>query len=511
MNRRIRRVGVVLGVLCVVLFAQLNRVQFLGAERLVEHPVNTRGLIRDFARQRGSITTADGVVVALSVESDEPGAAGDYLRSYPQGELYAHIVGYQALVAASVGLERTYNDELAGRTAGLQFGSLGDLVDIFDERDTSASLRLTVRHDIQQAARRALGERRGSVVLISPASGAVVAMWTSPSFDPNLLASPDTAAADAAYREHLDDEADPLLAKAYRETFFPGSTFKLVTAAAGLQTGRIGAADPVFEPSAQYQPLPSGSPIENYAGGVCGGDLVEILAVSCNTAFAEMGAEWVGPEALVRSAEAFGFNSALGIDLPGAAASRFPTDYGERLADSDAADAAHPEVSVYSDSARLAQAAIGQNDVAATPLQMAMVAAAIANDGRLMTPHVVDRLTRADGSLYRSTEREVRRIAVSPASAAVLRAAMAETVLAGTARGLQVSGLTVGAKTGTAQLEAGAPAAHAWVVGFAGRSAERPELAFAVLVEADESAPDQSGAATAVPIARELVEAFFDG
>ena len=507
MNRRIRRVGAVLGVLCLVLFAQLNRVQFLGAERLVEHPVNTRGLIRDFARQRGSITTADGVVVALSVPSDEPGAVGDYLRSYPQGDLYAHIVGYQALVAASVGLERAFNDELAGHTAGLQFGSLGDLVDIFDERDTSASLRLTVRHDMQQAARRALGERRGSMVLISPASGAVVAMWTSPSFDPSRLASPDTAAADAAYHAYLDDEADPLLAKAYRETFFPGSTFKLVTAAAGLQTGRIGAADPVFEPSAQYQPLPSGSPIENYAGGVCGGDLVEILAVSCNTAFAEMGAEWVGPEALVRTAEAFGFNSALGIDLPGAAASRFPTDYGERLADSD--DAAHRDVGVYSDSARLAQAAIGQNDVAATPLQMAMVAAAIANDGRLMTPHVVDRLTRADGSLYRMTEPEVRRIAVSPASAAVLQAAMAETVLAGTARGLQVSGLTVGAKTGTAQLAAGSPQAHAWVVGFAGRSAERPELAFAVLVEADESAPGQSGAATAVPIARELLQAFF--
>lgn len=505
MNRSIRQLGLVLGLLGLVLFAQLNRVQFLGAERLVDHPQNSRGLVREFARQRGSITTADGVAAARSVAVD-PGTASGYRRVYPEGEMYAHIVGYQALHAASTGLERSYNDELAGRTVELQFSSPSDLFDLFGERDTTASLQLTVRADLQEAARRALGDRRGSVVLVEPASGAVLALWSYPSFDPNRIAAADAASGIAAYDEYLADPDDPLLAKSYREAFFPGSTFKLVTAAAGLETGRVSLAEPVFERRDAYQPIPAGTPIGNAGGSTCGGDLTEILVVSCNTAFAEMGAEWVGPEAMVRTAEAFGFNSVLSIDLPSAAVSRFPVDYGTRLA--DRSGRGHPDVGVYTDSARLAQTAIGQNDVAATPLQMAMAAAAIANEGRLMAPHVVARLTTADGAVHRTIEHEIERIATSPETAALLRAAMAEVVRSGTAQGLRIDGLEIGAKTGTAQLTAGAGRAHAWTVGFAGVAGGRPELAFAVIVEASDHPTPQSGSATAVPVARELLEAF---
>lgn len=511
MNRSIRQLGLVLGLLGLVLFAQINRIQFLGAERLAEHPENSRGLVREFSRQRGSITTADGVVVARSVPEDAPGAAGDYRRVYPEGELYAHIVGYQALHAASTGLERSYNDELAGRTLGLQFRSPSDLLTVFADRDSTASLHLTIRADLQQAARRALGDRRGSVVLIDPDSGSLLAMWSNPSFEPARIASADASAGIAAYEEYLADPADPLLAKAYREVFFPGSTFKLVTAAAGLETGRIGLGEPVFEPSAVYQPIPAGTPIGNAGGGACGGDLTEILAVSCNTAFAELGAEWVGPEAMVRTAEAFGFNSVLPLDLPGTAVSRFPVDYGARLAADDLASGGlgHPDVGVYADSARLAQASIGQNDVAASPLQMAMVAAAIAADGRLMVPHVVDRLTTADGAVHRTVEPETHRVATTPGTAAAMRSAMAEAVRTGTARSLRIDGLEIGAKTGTAQLQARTDQAHAWTVGFAGTPGSRPSLAFSVIVEASEDGAPRSGSATAVPVARELVEAFF--
>ncbi len=552
MNTRIRRLGVALVVLYLLLFAQLNRVQFFGAERLQENVNNSRGLVREFGRARGQILTADGVVVARSVEVGEP---VDYRREYPEGELYAHVAGYQSLNVASTGLEREYNDELAGTPIEQQFQSFGDL---FSSRDTTATLRLTIRHDVQEAAREALGDRRGSVVALDPRSGEIVSMWTWPSFDPNLIADPDGAAANGAYEALLADPDDPLLGKAFREVFFPGSTFKLVTAAAGVENGLVGAFDPVFEATDAYEPIPAGFPIGNFGGSTCGGDLMEVLRVSCNTAFAEMGAEWVGPDAMITAAEAFGFNHVPPIDLPSAARSRFPTDFGDYLADvafyrysdadedaggvsagSDAAasdesatapatpgddtatpgdDTATPgdntapansNVSVHEDSARLAQASIGQNDVSATPLQMALVAAAIANDGVVMAPHVVRTLTAADGSIYDEIEPDVWRVAMSAGTARVLFDAMVNVAENGTARNLAVEGLVVGGKTGTAQLGTEPPNSHAWIVGFAGPPGSPPELAVAVIVEAQEGASEQTGGRVAAPVARAVIEAYF--
>ena len=520
MNLRIRRLGIVLGLLYVVLFIQLNRVQFFGAERLQDDVNNTRGLIREFGRERGPIVTADGVVVARSVEHD---GSVDFRREYPEAERYAHIVGYQSLNVAPTGLERSFNDELAGEPIDQRFQSLGDL---FIERDTTATLVLSIRDDVQRVAQEQLGDRKGSVVALDPRTGEIIALWTYPSFDPNAVADPDGFAANAAFDELRSDPDDPLLAKSYREIFFPGSTFKLVTAAAGIETGLVGPGAPVFPVAESYDPIPAGLPIGNFGGSECGGDLVEILRVSCNTAFSEMGAEWVGPDGMIDTAEAFGFNTDIGIDLPGAANSRFPTDYGDRLADVDfyrAPDAPDVDgdtpadgpilpngtVDVYEDSARLAQASIGQNDVAATPLQMAQVAAAIANDGRVMTPHVVTELRAADGSLYDRVEPEIWRVATSPSTAAVLRDAMRVVAEEGTARNLLVDGLVVGGKTGTAQLGTDPPNSHAWIVGFAGLPDEAPSLAFAVIVEAQEGTSEQTGGRVAAPIARAVIETVF--
>lgn len=531
MNLRIRRLGIVLAILYVLLFVQLNRVQFFGAERLQEDVNNTRGLIREFGRPRGPIITADDVLVARSLPHD---GSIDFVRDYPEGELYAHIVGYQSLNVAATGLERLYNDELAGTPVEQQFRSLGDL---FLERDTTATLRLSIRHDVQEAAREALGERLGSVVALDPRSGELLAMWTYPSFDPNRIADPDGFAANAAYDELRADPDDPLLAKAYREIFFPGSTFKLVTAAAGIETGLVDATRPVFAATDGYEPIPAGATIRNFGGSTCGGDLIEVLRVSCNTAFAEMGAEWVGPDAMVTTAEAFGFNRTPSIDLPSAAASRFPTDYGAPLADVDryrapdddadgpeaddgeasAADGTEPvgpvlpngAVPVHENSARLAQTSIGQNDVAATPLQMALVAAAIANEGQVMRPHVVTELVAADGSTYDEIGPEIWRIAMRRSTAATLAEAMRVVATEGTARNLLVDGLEIGGKTGTAQLGTDPPNSHAWIVGFAGLPGEAPSLAFAVIVEAQEGASEQTGGRVAAPIARAVIEAVF--
>lgn len=518
MNLRIRRLGLVLGVLYLLLFVQLNRVQFFGAERLQEDLNNTRGLIREFGRERGPIVTADGVLVAQSVEYE---GSVDFRRDYPEGELYAHIVGYQSLNVEATGLEREYNEELAGEPLDQRFASLGDL---FNDRDTTATLHLSIRDDVQRVAAEALGDRKGSVVALDPRTGEIIALWTFPSFDPNPVADPDGFVANPAFDELLADPDDPLLAKSYREVFFPGSTFKIVTAAAGVEGGLITSASPVFPVEDAYEPVPAGAPIRNFAGSTCGGDLVELLRVSCNTAFSEMGAEWVGPAGMVDTAEAFGFNSDVGIDLPGAAESRFPTDYGAPLADVDfyrapdqepaeGADSVLPNgaVPIHENSARLAQTSIGQNDVAATPLQMALVAAAVANDGVVMTPHVVTELRAFDGSLYNEIEPEILRVAMSPTTAAVLRDAMEVVAAEGTARNLLTDGVVVGGKTGTAQLGTDPPNSHAWIVGFAGLPEQAPSLAFAVIVEAQEGASEQTGGRVAAPIAQAVIETVFGG
>lgn len=532
MNQRIRQLGIGMLVLYVLLFGQLNRVQFVKAQELREDPLNVRPLVREFGRARGQILSAEGVVLARSVATT-PDSDIDFVREYPTAERFAHIVGFQSFNQGAFGLERSFNEELAGERFEQQFQSPADL---FRDRDSTGTLVLTLSDDVQQAAVAALGRRRGSVVALKPSTGEIVAMWTYPSFDPNPLSALDGALVNAAYEALLNNPDEPLLAKAFREVFFPGSTFKLVTAAAGVESGLISPTAPVFKESGEYRPLPSGTPIKNFANAECGGDLREVLRVSCNTAFAEMGAEWIGPEIMVATAENFGFNDELPFDVPGAVASRFPTDYGRFLADvqhfritaparaQGLADGASVDESgvvaplptlpngktpIHESSAILAQTAIGQNDVAATPLQMAMIAAAIANEGVLMVPHVVGEIKAVDGTAYSTVEPEVWRLATSPGVAEVLRAAMVQVVASGTARNMGVPGLVVGGKTGTAQLGTDPPNSHAWIVGFAGLPDSPPELAIAVIVEAQPGADEQTGGRVAAPIAKAVIEAAF--
>jgi peptidoglycan glycosyltransferase len=521
-NVRIRRLGVAFMVLYTLLFGMLNRVQFLQAEEYTEHVGNVRPQLRAYGEQRGEIITVDGVVAAFSVPVDNGDI--DFRRVYPTDERYAHVVGYQSFNQGSFGLEREYNEQLAGERLDQQFDSVRDL---FVERDTTGTVVMTLRDDIQQAAVEALGETRGSVVALDPRTGAVLAMWTYPSFDPNELSGIDGATVNANYQALLDDPDDPLLAKAYREIFFPGSTFKLVTAAAVIDSAGVSLTAPVWPDASVYEPLPSGSPIRNFGGATCGGDLLLLLQRSCNTGFAEIGAEWVGPDALTRTAENFGFNQPSPIDLPNAATSVFPTDYGNRLADvdfyragdflpegTDPVESGGPilpngDTPIHENSAILAQTAIGQNDVKATPLQMAMVAAGIANGGEIMTPHVVAEVRRADGTVYEITEPNLWRLATSPTAAGLLREAMVNVAENGTARNMRIDGLVVGGKTGTAQLGTEPPNSHAWVVGFAGPPGVPAEIAVAVLVEAQPGASEQTGGAVAAPIARAIIEAAF--
>ena len=483
MIKQIRLLGYGLVACFLVLFIQLNRLTVFEAAKLNDNPSNTREILRDFTGPRGTITTADGVIIAQSVPSND---RFELQRQYPEGPLFAGVTGYYSFTLGSAGVERTYNDELAGRTADIALQSLSDL---FVDRDHVGNLSLTVRADLQRIASEQLGQREGSVVALDPRTGAILAMVSFPTYDPNQLANHDTqAAADVAAL--LDaDENKPRLIRAYQDRFFPGSTFKVVTAAAGLTSGAVTRDEPVYPSSNAYTPPLTDRPLRNFGGSTCGGRLFDVLRVSCNTAFAQMGVD-TGPEAMIGTAEGFGFNQDVPIDLTRPARSNFPTDF-ER------------------NTPALAQSAIGQFEVAATPLQMALVAAGVANDGEVMAPHVLDEVRDSDGNILERYDPESWTTAMDRGSSALLREAMIGVVERGTATRLAVPGFVVGGKTGTAQLGTTEPRSHAWIIGFAGPPGEAPTIAVAVLVEGQPGASEQTGGRVAAPIAQAVLQAYL--
>ncbi len=479
MNRQIRRLGIGMLVLFLALFVQLNVVQVLRAESYNANPNNTRAVTRDFNRPRGQILAPDGAVLARS-EAVE-GGQFDRQRVYPEGELFGHVTGFYSFAAGFSGVEQSYNAELAGRTAP----RIEDLGSYLLDRDQTADVTLTIPPGVQRIARDQLGAQRGSVVALDPRDGSILAFWSFPSYDPTVLSQADQDGARQARELLLAAPDNPLLARAYRETFFPGSTFKVVTAAAGLANGTISVTSPSYPRSAGYVPPLTTRPVRNFGGGACGGPLVEIMRVSCNTAFARMAVD-MGAPALVDRAQAFGFNERPPIDLPSAAASSI----------SEAA-------SFDRNTPVLAQTGIGQNAVRATPLQMAMVAAAIANGGDVMEPHVMAEVVDDDGQVMDRFEPSVWRSATTAEVAATVRDAMVAVVADGTATRLAVPGVPTAGKTGTAQLGNGL--SHAWVIGFA--PADAPRVAVAVMVEAQEGASEQTGGTVAAPIGQAVLAA----
>ena len=499
MNRQIRQLGVAMLLLFSLLFARLNWVQVFAADQLTADPLNTRRVVRDFGQRRGNIVTADGLVIASSVEID---GRFDRQRRYADGPLYSHVTGYFSFEFGATGVERTYNDELAGHSATQRFESF---FDFFGDGDVSADVTLTLDSSLQQVAAAALGNRRGSVVALDPRTGAVLAFYSWPTFDPNAISNTDLDAARAAKQALDAADGEPLLTSAHRQVFPPGSTFKVITAASGLENGVVTPTSPVFDEVVSYAlPLTNVS-LQNFGGNSCGGDLATSLARSCNTSFAELGAEYLGPDPVIATAERFGFNETPPFDIPLTAQSRFPDDYGIQLGESDQT----PPAPIVEGSSLLAQASIGQFDVRATPLQMALVAGGIANDGVIMQPHVVDFVTDADdGVLLDQVEPEPWRRALETGVANMTADMMVGVVESGTATSLARGGLTVGAKTGTAEVDtfSGAEDTHAWIIAFAGPAQGPAELALAVIVEAVPGQGQQTGGAVAGPIAAAIID-----
>lgn len=483
MNRQIRRLGAALIACYVALFGMLTYWQVIAAEELQANPANLRGIIRDFNQPRGTIETADGVLLARTVESGSD--RFPYQRQYLEPERYAHLTGWFSLELGAAGIEQQYNDELAGRTFEQRLSSFRDL---FVDHDPTGDVILSLRDSVQRVAQEQLGNREGSIVALDPRSGEILALWSFPSYDPNVLSSHDFGAAAEAKTALDSAPGDPLLAHTYQERYFPGSTFKIVTAGAGLDSGRVDITEPSYPVTNQYVPPQTSVAITNFGGSTCGGTLVPILEVSCNTAFAEMAAETLGPDIMIDGAERFGFNNTPPIDMPAPAESVFPTNFDQNLP-------------------ALAQSGIGQNDVQGTPLQMALVAAAVANEGEIMAPTVMQEIRNSDGGVIERADDRVWRRALDEGDAETLRVAMIDVVERGTAVRMAIPGMTVGGKTGTAQIGRDVTETHAWVIGFAGPPGEVPRVAVAVLVKATPGQDQQAGGQVAAPIGRAVLEA----
>lgn len=494
LQRPLRRIGTAMLVMLSLLLVNLAYTQVIKASDYASNPLNRRTQLADFNRQRGQISAAGGVVLASSVPSDDQFR---YQRSYPRGAAFANLTGYLSLRYGKTGLESSQNALLSGDDPALTVTNLSDLVTGRDPR--GANVELTVVPKLQQVAYDQLASKNltGAVVALQPKTGAVLAMVTSPSFNPNPLASHSTDTQREAYnklREALTTTApDPTVNRAIESVYPPGSTFKLVVSAAALQNG--------FTPNSAVTgvnritlPGTRGATLSNYGGETCGNGggsdvtLTQALAHSCNTAFAEVAMK-VGAAKLKEQAAAFGVGEPATIaGLPGATS---------RVGD-------------LPDQAAVAQSGIGQRDVAFSPMQNAEVVASIANAGQRMQPYLVSRVTKPDLSLLSSTEPTSMGQAVPAEVAGQIRDMMRESE-----KDLQSSlGLgrlaqyDIASKTGTAEHGADPKTTppHAWYVAFA--PATDPQIAVAVFVaDGGDRGLSATGASVAGPVGHAVIAA----
>lgn len=482
MTRQVRKVAFVVLALFVALFVNINVVQVVRANEYTERDA-TRKLQKDFGVRRGSILAADGETEIARVQ--ETGGTLRFQRVYDQGPQYAHITGFLSKVYDRTELERSQDEVLSGQ---------GDVVDNFTDllagrEPTGDTVVTTIRPEVQQAAIDALGGRAGSIVALDPGTGEVLALWSFPTYDPNELATFNDDEARAVWERLNDDPARPLENRATRRFYNPGSTFKVVTAAAALERGL--SPDEEFEDPVRQELPNTQATIGNFGGGLCNGGepltLADAIRVSCNTTFAQIAIE-IGGVALVDQAEAFGFGTDLGGQMPSIVASEVTALAKEDL-----------------DPATAAQSAIGQRDVRVTPLQMASVAGAIGAGGTLYAPHMVRQIEDFGGSVRRDFPPSNVRQAISPRTAGLLRDMMVDVVENGTGTSAQIPGVEVAGKTGTAERGEGRNP-NVWFIGFA--PAFNPTVAVAVVVEdGGDVGSEATGGAVAAPIGQQVLRA----
>jgi penicillin-binding protein A len=474
-NRQIGRLSLLFTVLIVVLVGFTSWWSVIRADSLQENTLNRRPLLEQQQVPRGLVLASDGTKLAVN-ERIGSGQRRAYQRSYPEGELYSHSVGYAYISRGSAGLEQFYNGVLSGTEGDLRTF----LEEIAGGPEEGDDVRLTIDPAAQQAANDALGAQKGSIVALEPETGAVLAMVSKPDYDPNAVPE--------QFAELNREEDSPLLNRATQGNYAPGSTFKVVTAAAALDTGDY---TPESQISGENGKEISGVPLSNFGGqdfGVV--SLTDALTNSVNTVFAEIG-EKLGQDTMFEYMERFGFFRDPPLDYPGSQIFASGVyDRGEPIDEDENID--------------IGRTAIGQAGLAVTPLQMAMVAAAVANDGRLMRPHFLDKVIGPYGRTKEEFRPQEQSRVIGEDAAADLTAMMANVVESGTGTAAQLEGLQVAGKTGTAETGVGD---NAWFIAFA--PADEPRVAVAVVVEGGNQSA--TGGEVAAPLAAQVMRAVLDG
>lgn len=486
MNKPIRTISIFCMLLFLALMLNATVLQYVRASGLNDDPRNRRVLDAAFSRERGSIVVGQDAVARSVPSGDEY----EFQRTYPQPFKYAPVTGYFSF-DTTTGLERTQNEVLSGEDPRLFTTRLVDMLN--GSQPKGGRINLTLDPKAQTAAYDALISRFGpevqaSAVALEPATGRVLAMVSLPSYDPNRLASHDYAKVQRAYDQLNSNESQPMLNRATQTRLPPGSTFKIVTAAAALESGNYEGADALVPGGPTYQ-LPLSTNVIDNGGRSCGSGRIPLrqaLEQSCNTTFLAL-ADELGNEAMTEQAEKFGFNSNDWFDdLPRLAESVYPTN------------ANRPETALTG---------IGQFNVAATPLQMAMVVAGIANDGVVKQPYLVDEVVSPDLEVIDKTDDTTLSEAVSPETADTLTDILVSTVDSGTASPAAIPGVRVAGKTGTAE-NCDDCSNYAWFVSFA--PADDPQVAVAVMIQKADVPPDDiAGGQLGGPVAKAIMEAVI--
>ena len=479
MNAQIRKIFVVVLIMFAMLGLAVTNTQFISASSLNADPRNVRTNLHAAEIDRGPIIVEKTAIASSELDDDN-----HYTRVYDQGSLYVSATGYFSSVGyGSTGIEAAQENVLDGQSQTLLGQRLRNL--LTGEKRQGGGVELTLRASMQEAAAAALGDRKGAVVALDAKTGAILALYSSPSFDPNALASRDAGEVQDAYATLDADPKNPMLNRTISERYAPGSTFKVLTAIALIENGIANPDTRMDSPVSTTLPG-TNTEVSNIESSTCGDGkptLTEAFARSCNTTFV-LASEKLTTQQLTDVTKRFGFGHEQEIPLT-VIPSVFPSD---------------------ADSAQLAMSSIGQYTVQATPMQMAQVAQTIANGGQMMSPYLIKQIVDADNQTIRKTKATEAGRPISADTASKVTGMMQAVVSQpyGSGTPMALPNVSVAAKTGTAETGDG-DRANAWAIGFA--PADNPQIAFAVIVEGDETNPTPHGGDVAGPVAKAVLEA----
>lgn len=486
MKKPVRRVALTVILLFTLIIVNLNWLQVVRSDELRSAPGNNRVLLDEYQHQRGSIVVG-GTPIAISKATKDK---LKYLRTYPKGPEYAAITGYYSIIYGSSAIEKAENDVLAGTDDRMIGTSISDL---FSGRDPKGgNVLLTIDAAAQDAAYQALTAAKvtGAVVALDPKTGAILAMVSTPTYDPNPLSSHDPATITATASTLAKETPDPRGNQATSENYPPGSIFKVIISAAALENG-VEPGDTIAAPDV-YRLPGTQTNLNNFANEKCGANqqttLIEALTISCNTAFAKLAVDNLGESKVRDMAEKFGVND-QSYQMPLTVA---PSTVGE-----------------IADQASLAQSAIGQRDVRLTTMQAALISATVANGGQTMKPYLVQETQRPDLSILDEAKPEpLTDRAFGNDTAKKLTEMMVSVVQNGTGKKAQIPGVSVAGKTGTAEISKGV-SPHAWFTGFA--PSDNPKIAIAVFIKNGGNAAGETttGGDISAPIAQKVMQAYL--